>query len=111
MALESLQCAFPTAGEQGCGMPFLVDKVPRSKMLGGADAASVVLQEAARRICGRADVKTAVLLAAQDVDEGRAPHGTNKVGTPGRTRTCDPRFRKPLLCPLSYGGNLGSWKP
>ena len=25
-------------------------------------------------------------------------------GTPGRTRTCDTRFRKPLLFPLSYGG-------
>ena len=25
-------------------------------------------------------------------------------GAPGRTRTCDQGFRKPLLCPLSYGG-------
>jgi hypothetical protein len=25
-------------------------------------------------------------------------------GTPGRTRTCDPRFRKPVLYPLSYEG-------
>ena len=24
--------------------------------------------------------------------------------TPGRSRTCDTRFRKPLLYPLSYGG-------
>jgi hypothetical protein len=24
--------------------------------------------------------------------------------TPGRIRTCDPRFRKPMLYPLSYGG-------
>gem|GEM_PF-2396742 len=24
--------------------------------------------------------------------------------TPGRDRTCDPRFRKPMLYPLSYGG-------
>ena len=24
-------------------------------------------------------------------------------GGPGRTRTSDTRFRKPLLCPLSYG--------
>ncbi len=26
--------------------------------------------------------------------------------TPDRSRTCDTRFRKPLLYPLSYGGNL-----
>src|SRR5262249_28916302 len=24
--------------------------------------------------------------------------------TPGKIRTCDPRFRKPMLYPLSYGG-------
>ena len=27
-----------------------------------------------------------------------------KTNTPGRSRTCDTRFRKPLLYPLSYGG-------
>ena len=26
------------------------------------------------------------------------------VGAPSRIRTCDTRFRKPLLYPLSYGG-------
>ena len=26
------------------------------------------------------------------------------AGAPGRDRTCDLRFRKPLLYPLSYGG-------
>jgi hypothetical protein len=31
------------------------------------------------------------------------------VGAPGRTRTCDARFRKPTLYPLSYGGSLGLW--
>ena len=30
-------------------------------------------------------------------------------GTPGRTRTADPRFRKPLLCPLSYRGTNLIW--
>ncbi len=25
--------------------------------------------------------------------------------TPGRIRTCDNRFRKPVLYPLSYGGD------
>ena len=29
------------------------------------------------------------------------------IGAPGRTRTCDLRFRKPLLYPLSYGGGDG----
>jgi hypothetical protein len=28
----------------------------------------------------------------------------SKHGAPGRTRTCDARFRKPTLYPLSYGG-------
>jgi hypothetical protein len=27
-------------------------------------------------------------------------------GAPGRSRTCDARFRKPTLYPLSYGGVL-----
>ncbi len=30
--------------------------------------------------------------------------GTVSPGAPGRTRTCDTRFRKPLLYPLSYEG-------
>ena len=30
------------------------------------------------------------------------------AGAPGTTRTCDLRFRKPLLYPLSYGG--GGWQ-
>ena len=30
------------------------------------------------------------------------------VGAPGRTRTCDTRFRKPLLYPLSYEGRFAS---
>src|SRR3990172_10691098 len=29
-------------------------------------------------------------------------------GTPGRIRTCDPRFRKPLLCPTELRGHE-SW--
>jgi hypothetical protein len=29
------------------------------------------------------------------------------AGAPSRIRTCDTRFRKPLLYPLSYGGWLG----
>ena len=28
-------------------------------------------------------------------------------GAPGRTRTCGTRFRKPVLCPLSYEGHSG----
>ena len=36
----------------------------------------------------------------------RLKHGENVdlIGAPGTTRTCDLRFRKPLLYPLSYGG-------
>jgi hypothetical protein len=29
---------------------------------------------------------------------------TVQLGAPGRNRTCDSRFRKPLLYPLSYEG-------
>ena len=29
-------------------------------------------------------------------------------GAPGKNRTCDQRFRKPLLYPLSYGGQVGA---
>ncbi|MEY4228838.1 MAG: hypothetical protein RLZ84_1430 [Actinomycetota bacterium] len=31
-----------------------------------------------------------------------------EIGAPGRDRTCDLRFRKPLLYPLSYGGGDGA---
>ena len=30
------------------------------------------------------------------------------IGAPGMNRTCDLRFRKPLLYPLSYGGRDGT---
>ena len=33
----------------------------------------------------------------------------SRHGAPGRTRTSDTRFRKPLLCPLSYEG--AAWFP
>ena len=31
-------------------------------------------------------------------------HTTQKLGAPGTTRTRNPRFRRPMLFPLSYGG-------
>ena len=31
-------------------------------------------------------------------------NSSTSADTPGRIRTCDPRFRKPMLYPLSYGG-------
>src|SRR5437867_3473904 len=39
-------------------------------------------------------------------DRGAEPshRNTTKIGAPGRNRTCDTRFRKPLLYPLSYEG-------
>ena len=36
----------------------------------------------------------------------RPPESLCGNGTPGRTRTAGPRFRKPLLYPLSYRGTL-----
>ena len=45
------------------------------------------------------------LTAGRQFDDSQpaAKTGTYE-GTPGRTRTCDLRFRKPMLYPLSYGG-------
>ena len=34
------------------------------------------------------------------------PHAGPSLSAPGRIRTSDTRFRKPLLFPLSYGGGL-----
>ena len=34
------------------------------------------------------------------------PFTSHLLGAPGRIRTCDARFRKPTLYPLSYGGKL-----
>ena len=39
-----------------------------------------------------------------EVDEIQNPYF---IGAPGMNRTCDLRFRKPLLYPLSYEG--GGW--
>ncbi len=30
------------------------------------------------------------------------------ISAPGRTRTCDQRFRRPVLCPLSYRGSAAN---
>src|SRR5262249_31756980 len=35
------------------------------------------------------------------------PYNDWPSGAPGENRTCDQRFRKPLLYPLSYGGRRG----
>ncbi|MFM2093242.1 MAG: hypothetical protein RIS70_366, partial [Planctomycetota bacterium] len=37
-------------------------------------------------------------------ENANATSSQEKPNTPGRIRTCDPRFRKPVLYPLSYGG-------
>ncbi len=40
------------------------------------------------------------------IDPGCGPRERHIVGAPGRNRTYDTRFRKPLLYPLSYGGRV-----
>ncbi len=35
-------------------------------------------------------------------------HRANRLGAPDRTRTCDLRYRKPALYPLSYEGKKAS---
>jgi hypothetical protein len=37
------------------------------------------------------------------------PLACENASAPGRIRTCDTRFRKPLLYPLSYEGWLRRW--
>src|SRR5256885_13276543 len=37
-------------------------------------------------------------------DRPASPETRQHTGAPGRNRTCDTRFRKPLLYPLSYEG-------
>src|SRR5829696_4040036 len=40
-------------------------------------------------------------------DQANALFSARSPGAPGRIRTCDARFRKPTLYPLSYGSGLG----
>jgi hypothetical protein len=49
-----------------------------------------------------------------ELRQGSGDAGTSSItrnttgsGAPGRNRTCDTRFRKPLLYPLSYEGHEG----
>lgn len=58
-------------------------------------------------------LSAAALPVAADTDHRREP-GKHPVASvsllgsaPGRNRTCDTRFRKPVLYPLSYGGGIG----
>src|SRR5262245_46300657 len=41
---------------------------------------------------------------AQTLSRGHATRPDQRESAPGRNRTCDTRFRKPLLYPLSYEG-------
>jgi hypothetical protein len=43
-------------------------------------------------------------LRQDPLDERGRPSDLRLCGAPGRIRTCDTRFRKPLLYPLSYEG-------
>ena len=54
----------------------------------------------------RAEKVAIGLTSRQRTEEVRALgwFGAPGSGAPGRTRTCDARFRKPTLYPLSYGG-------
>jgi hypothetical protein len=58
-------------------------------------------------------VGKSAVLAATHGHRGIPQGGENPLlskgsrGAPGRIRTCDARFRKPTLYPLSYGGGAG----
>ena len=57
---------------------------------------------ALRRTCGRVAEGAPVAPSANRRVEGRIGYFAS---APGTTRTCDARFRKPTLYPLSYGGS------
>jgi hypothetical protein len=60
---------------------------------------------------GKAFSRDASTMARSESGEdysSEPPRPPFPVGAPGRTRTCDTRFRKPLLYPLSYGGEIAS---
>ena len=46
------------------------------------------------------------LLGLVMLESAREGMRENEMTTPGRIRTCDHRFRKPMLYPLSYGGEV-----
>ena len=50
---------------------------------------------------GIVERKPVILQAVESEQDSTIPA---EKTTPGRIRTCDPRFRKPMLYPLSYGG-------
>ncbi len=50
---------------------------------------------------GRAHFRVVIVPQFTHLEQKRTPFGAS---TPGRTRTCDTWFRKPLLYPLSYRG-------
>ena len=58
-------------------------------------------------VCGRI---AACLLRRRPEDAGPLM-GIAGTGAPGGIRTHDPRFRRPMLYPLSYGRTLRGWKP
>ncbi len=60
---------------------------------------------------GQVSLMTLILLITTSVsDVSRHQTAPPADGAPGRIRTCDARFRKPTLYPLSYGGG-GCRKP
>lgn len=52
---------------------------------------------------GRGDERIATLSATRGATRNRVTTRRRRHA-PGRIRTCDTRFRKPVLYPLSYGG-------
>ncbi len=87
-AVESIKLDLTTG--QVISMPMRIVASGEAASEPGSDASSEPPKAAAL---------TAVLTAGRGKNEGPIDDSSTMSGTPGRTRTCDPRLRRPLLYP------------
>ena len=69
---------------------------------GAGQAWPLSCRDGSGNVDGRVERKPLILQAIESEQDQPTPAETT---TPGRIRTYDPRFRKPMLYPLSYGGD------
>jgi hypothetical protein len=88
------------------GQPALVGQV----QLVGADLLGAEAIRRLAEVAGEAgdliDVRRLRVRSGLPVVAPERWQARAKAGAPGRTRTCDPRLRRPMLYPLSYGRPL-----
>lgn len=85
------------------------DGKPTEKLVGRLVGAGGISSHSPASACidsdkGTPDTTCGKPLENKPLDTRLHPEASPGTTTPGRIRTCDLRFRKPLLYPLSYGG-------